>query len=98
MQQIITLAAYLSNSQVISFRTNKEINILSILRDLIRLFLCSVTGTMEVDGIKFNGMSRGSFETLDLQLPLYVGGHPDYSFIQLVADINVGFQGIVMYS
>ncbi|KAK7602792.1 hypothetical protein V9T40_006766, partial [Parthenolecanium corni] len=61
----------------------------------IRLMRDGKSGTMEVKGMKFTGLSPGNFETLDLQQPFYVGGHSNYSFIQQVANINVGFEGCI---
>lgn len=66
-------------------------------RILFFMATCLSTGTMEVKGMKFTGLSPGNFETLDLQQPFYVGGHSNYSFIQQVANINVGFEGDVIF-
>lgn len=49
---------------------------------------------MEVNGLyNFTGSSPGKFETLDLQLPLYIGGIPNYQYISDWTNFNVGFNG-----
>ncbi len=55
---------------------------------------------MEVDGsFNYTGFSPGKFETLDLQLPLFIGGHSNQPYIHNIHSINEyksGFKGIII--
>lgn len=51
-------------------------------------------GAMEINKDEnVTGVSPGKFESLDLQLPLHVGGVPESNFVSNVTGLNSGFEG-----
>lgn len=52
------------------------------------------TGVMEIDRQdNITGHSPGTFETLDLQLPLYIGGFPSWASAYNQSGFSSGFDG-----
>lgn len=49
---------------------------------------------MVVNGrYNYTGMSPGKYETLDLLLPLFVGGVTNYKAVSEITNLNTGFTG-----